>query len=76
MTDTQDEYEEVEYMREGVNLLVETKDDEMVVSHSDLSVEQTIFLVSFLIEKFSDLSGIPYNEVLEDLKYKEEEESK
>ncbi len=67
-----DEYEEVEYMREGVNLLVETQGDDMVVTHSNLNAEQTMYLISFLVERFEKVSGIDYNEILEDLKYEEE----
>lgn len=64
-------------MREGVNLLVETEEGgDMVVSHSDLNAEQTIFLIQFLVEKFEVFSKIPHDMILEDLKYNEEGESK
>lgn len=58
----------VEYMREGVNLLVETEGNEMVITHSDLSPRQTWELIIFLIDRFSKYTGIPYNEVCDDLK--------
>jgi len=69
-----DGYEEVEYMREGVNLLVETEEDTMKIVHSDLNFEQTIYLIQFLVEKCEVYSGIHHDEILEDLKYNDEEE--
>lgn len=63
--------EEVEFMREGVNLLVETENDSMQITHMNLTPEQSVHLVQFLVEKLEGLSGIHHDEILEDLKYGE-----
>jgi len=55
-------------MGEGVNLLVETEGNEMKIVHSDLNMEQSWHLVSFLIDRMEKYSGIGYNEICEDLK--------
>ncbi|MBD3841946.1 MAG: hypothetical protein IE909_08685 [Campylobacterales bacterium] len=60
-----------DYTRDTINLLVETIDDEMVVSHMDINPTDLLFLVTYLISKLSDLSGLDHNEILEDLKLKE-----
>lgn len=72
------EDEVVEYMREGVNLLVETQTDEetgetqMAITHMDLSPSQVVHMIQFLTERLEMISGISYNQILEDLKYTEE----
>lgn len=68
-------------MREGVNLLVEseildkeTGEGQMVITHMDLSPSQVVYLIQFLTERLEMLSGIPYNDILTDLKYTDEKE--
>jgi len=67
-------YPIVDYMRKGVNLVVETEGDEMLITHSDLSPRQMWELMVFLVDKFSIYTGIDYNSVCEDLKEIEEGE--
>ena len=69
-----EEEEYVEYMREGVNLVVQTEGDEMKITHSDLSAEQTWRLIIFLIDKLSAYTGIRYNDIVSDLREIEDEE--
>lgn len=65
-------------MRDGVNLLVESEVDketgegQMAITHMDLSPSQVVHLIQFLTESLEKLSGISYNEILDDLKYVEE----
>ena len=54
-----------------VNLLIETKENSMLVTKSDLNPEQTVQLIQFLVDQLEKASGIDHNTVLEDLKYKE-----
>ena len=64
-----------EMNKEGVvNLLVETIDNCMVISQSDLNAEQTVQLVQFLVDKLEQASGIEHDEILEDLKYNDSAE--
>lgn len=69
-------------MREGVNLLVESETDKetgegkMAITHMDLSPGQAVHLIQFLTESLEKMSGISYNEILDDLKYVEEGETK
>ena len=69
-----DEYEEVEYMRDDVLLLVESVDGSMIITHANMDAEDTYHMVTYLIGRLSDITGQEYNQVLEDLK--EIEESK
>ena len=57
----------VEYTDPRVNLVVESDEGGMYITHANLSPEQTWHLIVFLINRFSDVSGIPYNEVCSDL---------
>ena len=63
-------------MKEGkVNLLVETIEDCMVISKSNLNAEQTVQLIQFLVEKLEQASGISHDEILRDLQYNDSAEA-
>jgi len=74
--DILDEWDEgkLEYQRDSVLLVVEDIDNSMLITHTKMDSEDIVQLVVFMIDKLSRFSGIAYNEILEDLKEKEEGE--
>ena len=69
-----EEYEEVEYMKEDVLLLVESVDGSMVITHANMDMQDTYHMTTYLVGRLSDITGQTYNQVCEDIK--EIEESK
>ena len=59
-----------DYDKQGINLIVETVGNEMKLTHSNMNAHQVWELIIFLIDKLSRYSGVPYNDVVEDLKEK------
>ena len=71
--------ETLDWIRPSVKLVVEATDDGgMEVTYASMSNEEIWRFTIFMIEKMEALSGIPYNDICEDLKetivFEEEEE--
>jgi len=60
--------EEVEYTRDEVVFLVEHIKEATIITDDKMDAQQVWAVVEYLVNKFSRMSGIKYNEVLDDLK--------
>ena len=67
-------YEEVEYQRDDVLLLVESVDGSMVITHANMDATDTYHMVTYLVGRLADITGQTYNQVCEDIKEIEESE--
>jgi len=60
--------EEVEYTRDEVVFIVEHIKEATIITDDKMDAQQVWAVVEYLVNKFSRMSGIKYNEVLDDLK--------
>jgi hypothetical protein len=58
----------LDYQRDSVLLVVEDIDNAMVITHTKLDAEDVWQLLVFMADKLSKYTGLPYNEVIENLK--------
>jgi hypothetical protein len=65
--------EVVEYMKDDVLLLVESIDNSMVITHANLTPEDTYHLTTYLVDRLGKMVGQKYNQVLDDLKEVEDD---
>ena len=56
-----------------VRMVVEQEAGELLITYADLSVEETVYLITALVEKVARIVGQSVNDTLEDLKYIDEE---
>ena len=72
--DVDESYDEGNYTREGIKLIVEEQEGSLVITYADLQPDDTYHLTILLIDRLSKMVGQEYNQVLEDLKEIEEKE--
>jgi len=65
-----DEYTEgkLDYQRDSVLLVVEDIEGAMMITHTTMDAEDVFQLMVFMAGKLSEYTGLPYNEVIENLK--------
>ena len=67
-------YEEEDYTREDVKLIVESQGEGMVITEMSMTFEEGFMLIDALLENLSKTSGIYRDDICDDLKYEKEEE--
>ena len=62
----------MDYLDESVLLLVDRQDENITMRTGKLTVEEALFVMYHLLKKVEDVTGIEYNDLLEDLKIRGE----
>lgn len=59
-------------LAEGIHFIVETEDEDLRITEGDFTPHDKVIVIQYLVGSLSKLSGIPYNEIMDDLKLVEE----
>ena len=55
-------------LAEGINMIVETEGEELLITEGDFTPHDKVVVIQYLVTSLSNLSGIPHNEIMDDLK--------
>lgn len=66
----------LKYQEDTLKLVIEEKDNSLVMSYANLDLEDVYYLSQYFIDKLATLTGQEYNKILNDLKEITKKESK
>ena len=61
-------------LADGIHMIVETEGEDLMITEGDFTPHDKVVVIQYLVTSLSNMSGLPHNEIMEDLKIVEEEE--
>ena len=55
-------------LADGIHMIVETEGEDLMITEGDFTPHDKVVVIQYLITSLSKMSGIDYNEIMDDLK--------
>ena len=59
-------------LADGIHMIVETEEEDLMITEGDFTPHDKLVVIQYIVISLSNMSGIPHNEIMENVKKLEE----